>query len=161
MMTGLTIREVRGLPDYQTLVPLIAAEWPAEFGEATDAEMVAAMRESHKDRTDTVKLLIDGGQVAGFYRYSLWPRDEASPRKAHLMDIAVLPECRRAGLGTAMVRDLVEDCTRRGLASVLSRTFRSNEASIRLHRRMGFEIAFETADSIVWNLCLSDRVDAE
>jgi len=103
-------------------------------------------------RTDTVKYLLDGGKIIGFYRYTLWPREDPRPRAAHVLDIAILPACRKRGLGTLLMNDLIQDSRKRGLDRILSRSFKSNDGSMRLHRSLGFTQIESTEDSIVWEL---------
>ncbi len=148
------LKEIEGLPDYSEIIDLINAEWPREFGEKTDSEKIADMIDSHNTDKDRVKYLFDGDVIAGFYRYSLWPRDARITETAHIYDIAVLPSKQKQGLGTFMMDDLIEDCRRRKLDRLLSRSFRNNEASIRLHKRFGFHVHLETEDSIVWELII-------
>jgi ribosomal protein S18 acetylase RimI-like enzyme len=147
-----TIREIRGLPDYSRILNLINAEWPPEFGDKSEDEKIRAMIDSHNESTDTVKFLFDGDRIVGFYRYSLWPRDEAEPSQAHIYDIAVLPEFQRRGLGSMLMNDLISDCRQKGLTRILSRSFRTNHASTQLHKALGFVVGFETENSLVWSI---------
>ncbi len=63
------------MPDYSEIIELINAEWPGEFGGNTDDEKIREMIRSHQLETDTVKYLYDDNKIIGFYRYTLWPRD--------------------------------------------------------------------------------------
>jgi L-amino acid N-acyltransferase YncA len=142
---------------FEGFIELIRAEWPEEWGGATDEEMLAEMRRSHDPRKDVVRCMIDGRTVVGWYRWSPWPREAAASEDAHILDIAVLPARQGEGLGRALMEDLIEDCGRRGCRNLLSRTFESNVASIRLHAGVGFREAFRNGNSIVWELDLRGR----
>jgi ribosomal protein S18 acetylase RimI-like enzyme len=146
------IEEIEGIPDYAEIIDLINAEWPDQFGEKTEAEKIRHMQEHHNLETDTVKYLLDGEEVVGFYRYSSWPRDDPQSRTAHLLDIAVLPSHQGRGLGKRLMMDLIRDCGKKGTEKLLSRTFKTNLHSIRLHRCSGFTVYKTTDDSIVWQL---------
>lgn len=54
-----------------------------------------------------------------------------------LADIALLPEYRRAGIGTALVKELMEEAGRRGLPLRLQ-VEKPNEQARRLYERLGF-----------------------
>jgi L-amino acid N-acyltransferase YncA len=138
--------------DFARLLDLIRAEWPAEWGNPDDDGMLAEMAKSYDASTDIVKCLVDGDRTVGWYRYSKWPRDDLDGHGAHTLDIAVLPERQGEGLGRLLMEDLVADCRRRGFATLMSRTFESNLASIGLHRATGFREAFRKGDSIIWEL---------
>ena len=52
----------------------------------------------------------------------------------------------------AEIIDLIQDCRDKGITRLLSRTLKSNTASVRLHQSLGFAQHFATEDSIVWEL---------
>ena len=54
-----------------------------------------------------------------------------------LADIALLPAYRRAGIGTALVRELMSEAARRGLPLRLQ-VEKSNAGALRLYDRLGF-----------------------
>ena len=59
-----------------------------------------------------------------------------------LIDISLLPEHRNRGIGTALLRGLIEE-SRKSRATVRLQVLRNNEGAIRLYRRMGFAIVSE------------------
>lgn len=146
------IIEVKGIPDFSQIIDLINAEWPMEYGKADDAEKIRKMLESHNLETDTTKYLIEEEKIIGFYRYSLWPREEPSTKTAHSYDISVSPDFQKKGLGTLLMKDMIEDCRKKGLEKLLSRSFKTNQASIKLHEATGFSLHLETEDSLVWEI---------
>lgn len=148
------IQEVEGMPDYSEIITLINAEWPLEFGEVDDNDKIQEMEKSHNESTDTVKYLIEDKDVIGFYRYSLWPREQKGTKTAHTFDIAIAPTRQKQGLGTLLMKDMIEDCRKKGLERLLSRSFKTNKASIGLHEALGFSLHLETDDSYVWEIVL-------
>jgi GNAT superfamily N-acetyltransferase len=62
----------------------------------------------------------------------------------HLVDIALLPEVRNAGIGTLLVKQLQTEAQRAG-KPVRSSVFRFNPGSLRFHQRLGFRITGEDA----------------
>ena len=151
---SVTFEIVEGIPDYSEIIALINAEWPPAFGEKTDAEKIEDMIESHNPDRDRVKYLKEDGLIIGFYRYTPWPREARITDAAHIYDISLLPSKQRQGLGKMMMQDLIEDCRAVGFKKLLSRSFKDNPGSIRLHENAGYHSVFETEDSIVWELIL-------
>jgi ribosomal protein S18 acetylase RimI-like enzyme len=145
------IKEIEGLPDYAALLDLIKAEWPPEFGDATDEEKISQMIESHNLNTDTTKLLYEKSDIIGFSRYSLWPRDKKTS-EAHIFDVAILPSLQKKGLGSLLMKDMISDCKNKEITKLLSRSFKNNPGSIKLHQKHNFTVSFRTDDSIVWEL---------
>lgn len=108
------------------------------------------MEKSHNEKTDTVKYLVDQNKIIGWYRYSLWPRGKEETTTAHTLDIAILPSYQKQGLGTFLMKDMIKDCKNKGIKKLLSRSFKNNPGSIRLHQSLGFTEHLRTEDSIVW-----------
>ncbi|MDC7226390.1 MAG: GNAT family N-acetyltransferase [Spirochaetales bacterium] len=148
---------IEGVPDYSKLIELIRAEWPEEFGEKTDNEMVEDMIKSHDPDKDRSFLLEDAGAVIGFCRCTAWPRSARLTDTAHTYDIVILPDRQGEGLGTLLLNRMMKDCISQGFKRLLSRSFLTNEGSIRLHERCGFIESIRTEDSIVWEKYLSSE----
>ncbi len=146
--------KIDGIPDYKEIIELINAEWPIEFGNIDDSEKIVEMTKSHNVETDTVKYLIDNNEIIGFYRYSLWPRDNIESNSAHTFDIAIKPDRQKQGLGSLIMKDMIEDCRINGVKKLLSRSFKSNNQSINLHKSLGFSLHLETDDSYVWEILI-------
>jgi ribosomal protein S18 acetylase RimI-like enzyme len=143
------IEEIKGMPNHGEIIDLINAVWPAEFGEKTEREKIKHMQEHHNLETDTVKYLLDGKEIVGFYRCSRWPGEDPRSRAAHLLDIAVLPAHHSRGLGKRLMKDVIRDCAEKGIEQIYSRSFKTNQRSVRFHRSLGFNEYKTTADSIV------------
>jgi len=62
----------------------------------------------------------------------------------HVVDISLLPEFRRAGIGTALYRQLMGEAQATA-KPVRCSVFHVNEASLRFHQRLGFKVVAETA----------------
>ncbi|KAB7744119.1 GNAT family N-acetyltransferase [Nostocoides sp. F2B08] len=103
-----------------TLDGLLAMQWRAQ--RASHARM-------HPQPLDSI--IEVGGRAVG--RVLI---DRAADR-THLVDIALLPEWRGRGIGTAVVQDLISDARSRGDAVTLS-VARDNDRAVRLYRRLGF-----------------------
>ena len=61
-----------------------------------------------------------------------------NPFGAHLARLAVSPEYQHHGLGRALVCDLLEQATKRGMLRLTVNTQSDNAASLRLYRTLGF-----------------------
>ena len=149
-----TIVEEKGKMDFSLMLDLINAEWPKEFGEATDQEKIEEMEQSSNE-LDVNKFLLNEGRKIGWYRYSRWPREDSNHDFAHTFDIVVLPQYKGQGFGKLLMIDMIQDCRNRGFKNLKSRTFMNNEDSIRLHEKCGFKEAFRVNDSIVWEINLN------
>lgn len=148
-----TIVEENGKIDYSSIIDLINAEWPEEFGEATDQEKIMEMERS-SNKLDINKFLMKNNKKIGWYRYSSWPREESNHDFAHTFDIVVLPEYKGQGFGKLLMNDMIHDCRNKGFKNLKSRTFLNNEDSIHLHQKCGFKEAFKVNGSIVWEINL-------
>lgn len=154
-MNDIEIVTAAAPPRYEELLDLINSLWPPEFGRKTDAEKIAEMTSSYDEKMDTVKYLVKNGRIIGMYRYSLWPRHYRDTKTAHTLDVVVLPQYQKSGFGSLLLRDAIDDCRQKGMTLLLSRSFRSNQGSIRLHESLGFTVYSETGDSIVWQYNLA------
>ena len=59
------------------------------------------------------------------------------PEEIHLLDIAVLPEFQNRGVGTVLLRQLIEESEREGLP-LRHMVFLSNDDATRFYERLGF-----------------------
>lgn len=81
-------------------------------------------------------ILIDG-EPAG----RLW-LDDSSRACVHVLDVAILPERQGAGLGSAAIRQAMEQASRAGKAVTLH-VARMNVRALDFYRRLGFEVSGE------------------
>lgn len=58
--------------------------------------------------------------------------------EAHLMNIAVIPDFRRLGIGEHMMKRLEETCVQKGVRRILLDVARRNEPARLLYRKSGF-----------------------
>ena len=151
---NIRIRQENGSPDFQPLLPLIRSEWPEGFGEKSDGELMEMMQESYRSGIDVIHYLFLDDRLAGFSRYTPWPRDEEPGDTAHTLDVAVAQNARGRRLGTRLMRQMMDHCRAMGYTRLLSRSLRNNAASLALHRSLGFTVHLETEDSIVWEAFL-------
>jgi ribosomal protein S18 acetylase RimI-like enzyme len=107
--------------------------WPPEQVEAfLRSQFELQHREytrSYPDASFEV-LVVDGADAGRLYVR----RDE---RAVHIIDIALLPEFRDRGIGTALLRELIDEAERAGRATSIY-VERTNRA-LSLYRRLGFE----------------------
>lgn len=75
---------------------------------------------------------IPGGKVLGYACY--WLVDS----EAHLLNLAVHPEYRNGGIGTLLLRRLIDDCTKEGVRLVTLEVRRSNYRAFSLYRNFHF-----------------------
>ena len=87
-------------------------------------------------QTDT-KLILLAGSPAGRLIVT------RSKSEIRLTDIALLPEYRGKGIGTALIKDLLAEATRAGQA-VRLQVLKTNRAK-RLYERLGFQTVSESA----------------
>ena len=80
-----------GQVEFVKLLPLIRIEWPIEFGDPTDENIIAEMGKSYNKENDVIKYLLEDGKLIGWYRYTKMKDDDGS-EFVHTLDIAVLPE---------------------------------------------------------------------
>ncbi len=99
-----------------------APPWQLSLADLRQAQRIAS--------SSTVALL--GGALAGYQLSTLY-RDGA-----HLARLAVDPAVQGAGVGAALVADVVARFALRGVAAMTVNTQASNQRSQRLYRRLGF-----------------------
>jgi L-amino acid N-acyltransferase YncA len=78
------------------------------------------------------------GEIAGFASLSPF-RDRPAYRTTVEDSIYVAERHRGAGVGRALLSEIVDVAARRGFHSVIARIVGGHDASIRLHRSVGFE----------------------
>jgi ribosomal protein S18 acetylase RimI-like enzyme len=75
---------------------------------------------------------VDGRRAGGLFV-------ETKPDSLYIHEIQVLPEYQGRGVGTAVLRDVIERAARRGLAVTLS-VVSANPGAKRLYERLGFKV---------------------
>lgn len=58
--------------------------------------------------------------------------------ECHLLNIAVHPDCRNKGIGTALIEELQRRLLSTGVKSILLELRKGNEPALALYRRLGF-----------------------
>ena len=117
-----------------TMEPLLKA-----LGAWDCACFTRRIRTSYKADESRI-ILVDGQQVG-------WIQITASDNDLNLAQIHLIDAVRGGGIGTRLVRDLLDRATREGKTVSLS-TPRNNPA-IALYERLGFEVAGDPAETIV------------
>jgi len=101
---------------------------------------------------DSAVIAIDGGFPAGAAWYRLFPRDrpgygfvdERTPELA----IAVVPNARGKGVGSALLGALLDRARAEGYGAISLSVDRNNAGAIELYERHGFERVGEDDDSV-------------
>jgi ribosomal-protein-alanine N-acetyltransferase len=95
-------------------------------------QMSAAVIGDAIQRADLISVAEAEGQIVGYQLTT------PSQFGAHLARLAVLPAWQGHGIGTALVRHLVEYANRRGYRELTVNTQDTNTASLTVYRRLGF-----------------------
>ncbi|UCH78335.1 MAG: ribosomal protein S18-alanine N-acetyltransferase [Candidatus Coatesbacteria bacterium] len=111
--------------DLPAIVAIEAASFPCPWSERTFSQEIA-------NEFSTFKVLAGEEQVIGYY--DLW----VCADEAHLLNVAVAPAHRRRGLGTALVRDAVEEARRARCTRIILEVRPANEAALALYAAFGF-----------------------
>ncbi len=82
------------------------------------------------------EIVLHDGQAVG----RIWV--DRSERDLHLVDVALLPACRNAGIGTHLIKQLQSEAGSTG-KPIRSSVFRFNPGSLRFHERLGFCVTSE------------------
>lgn len=77
------------------------------------------------------------GEVVGFCYAHLWKERKAYGKTLETT-IYLDPAAIGMGIGTAMMKKLIDECRRLGYASLIADITAENEASCALHRKLGF-----------------------
>jgi ribosomal-protein-alanine N-acetyltransferase len=75
---------------------------------------------------------VDGDVVAGYVG------SQAVMGEADMMNLAVLPDYRRQGIGELLVKRLVEELTSKAVSSLTLEVRASNAGAIELYKKLGF-----------------------
>jgi ribosomal protein S18 acetylase RimI-like enzyme len=111
---------------------LAQVPWDAEQKAAFVAHQFAAQSEhyrAHYDGLSTDVIVVDG-ERAGRLAVARWPAE------IRIVDIALLPDFRGRGVGTGLLRGLLDEAAREG-RKLSIHVERENPAA-RLYRRLGF-----------------------
>ena len=106
--------------------------WPPEAQRAFLAQQFDAQRRHYRAHyPDTEWLIVEhGGRAVGRLYLEEWPS------QMRVIDISLLPECRRLGLGGAMLGDVIAEAESRG--KPVSIYVERNNPAMRLYERLGF-----------------------
>lgn len=134
--------------DYDELVGIYASSREDELAQLswwTDEQKLAFCRQQYdaqkteydeRQPDSRYELVLLDGRTAG--RYWVWQGKE----ELRLLDLAILPWARGRGVGTALVRALIDEGRAAG-TKVRHTVFVMNEGARRLYERLGF-VVFET-----------------
>ena len=102
------------------------------------SEQQAAWFKSKQEHGLPVLVAEDGGAIVGFASYCPF---RPWPAYLHTVEnsLYVAPEQRGRGIGTALLPALIQRAAERGLHTMIAGIDATNEASLRLHAKFGFE----------------------
>ncbi len=82
----------------------------------------------------------ENGQVLGFCYAHKW-KERAAYAKTLETTVYLSPDCFHRGIGMELMKTLISDCRKMDVSVLIACITYGNEASIRLHKRLGFEQA--------------------
>ncbi|HET7368446.1 MAG TPA: GNAT family N-acetyltransferase [Gaiella sp.] len=151
--TGVVVRR-GGAQDLRFLRDMLhhAYYWKERAPEDTGPGPVALYVKAWGRPGDAAMIAIDGGFPAGAAWYRLFSRnrpgygfvDERTPELA----IAVVPNARGKGVGSALLEALLERARTEGHDAISLSVDRNNAGAIELYERYGFERVREVDDSV-------------
>jgi ribosomal protein S18 acetylase RimI-like enzyme len=111
---------------------LAQTDWGAEQKEAFLRQQFAAQHHHYQTYYPEASfdLIVEGGRPVGRLYVSRWERE------IRMVDIALAPEARGRGLGTALVRDLLAEGERAGKPVTIH--VEMYNPALRLYERLGF-----------------------
>ena len=114
---------------------LAPVPWTAEAKDAFLQQQFAAQHAHYREHYPGAAFLVieAAGVPAGRLYVARWPRE------IRIMDIALLPEHRRRGIGTAILADLLSEAAATG--KVASIHVERNNPALGLYERLGFRTA--------------------
>lgn len=95
------------------------------------------MRRLLGDDRNTLIVASDGGRPVGFLVAYRFPRVDRDREMVYLYEIEVVPEYRRRGIGTRMIRQLEEVCRARDVLKIWVGTEAGNLAARALYEATG------------------------
>jgi len=116
------------------LLPLAPAQLEALVRMQFNAQRTG-YRQQYPASEDSV--ILTGGEPSG----RLW-LDDSSRTYLHVVDVAILPEHQGAGLGSAVLRLVMEQASRAG-KTVTLHVARMNVRALEFYRRLGFKVSSE------------------
>jgi len=104
------------------------------FDESPD---LAAVRSYLADDRNIFLFAFEGSEAIGFVRGTELLQLATRRRQMFLYEIAVDKPYRRRGVGTTLIKALLDDCRERGFEEVFVFTDPGNEAAVELYRSTG------------------------
>ncbi|MCC7566274.1 MAG: ribosomal protein S18-alanine N-acetyltransferase [Methanomicrobiaceae archaeon] len=119
-------------------IPQIAAIEREAFPDPWDER---SLREALALYPDTFLVAKEDGRIVGFVAGGL--QDTGEERYGHIMNLAVLPECRRRGIGGLLVSRVERLFAYAGAAGVQLEVRITNHAAQQFYRRLGYREVFQ------------------
>jgi ribosomal protein S18 acetylase RimI-like enzyme len=131
---------------------LASLPWPAEVKHAFLAQQHAAQHAHYRQHYRDMEAMIVERRDAAIGRLYLYEM----PSEIRIVDISLIPEARRQGIGAALLRDLFAEAAPRG-KSITIHVEKNNPART-LYARLGFTILDDDRGAYdLWEWRLADQ----
>jgi ribosomal protein S18 acetylase RimI-like enzyme len=131
---------------------LASLPWPAEVKQAFLAQQHAAQHAHYRQHYRDMEAMIVERRDAAIGRLYLYEM----PSEIRIVDISLIPEARRQGIGAALLRDLFAEAAPRG-KSITIHVEKNNPART-LYARLGFTILDDDRGAYdLWEWRLADQ----
>ena len=81
----------------------------------------------------------------------------AVQKNIHMHRIAVLPKCQRKKIGTALVKQLIDDCYKSNIRNITLKVSSSNLDAQRFYGQSGFEKMALIGSRYLWRMLINDE----
>lgn len=132
--------EKKDIKEITALYNKYIVEGVETFETETLTEEQMADRVGHISASCPYLVAEEDGRVAGICYAHPW-KERAAYCNTYETTIYLSPDFTRRGLGTALMHRLIDECRRRGYKVLIACITGCNEASIELHRKLGFSQA--------------------
>jgi len=129
---------------YRTIHDLIVAEQDRQRGQFIDVDIAPYVLKLY-DKAEFV-INQEKDRCLGFVAYYA---NDIHTRNVFITMVLIAPEARRIGLAQALIGFVLDSARRRGFATCSLVVRKSNEAALRVYRRLGFQVV-EEQDAKYW-----------
>ena len=87
---------------------------------------------------------IVNNETVGFAAYY---RNDAATKTAYISVVVIDPEYRGMGLGTEIIKNVIDDCDKNGYERIRLEVDKNNQKAIRLYQKFGFKKVEEKSEN--------------
>lgn len=104
------------------------------FFNKMSASQVTRLAEKIADYGELLTAVADGKNagMTGYYR------NDTQSKTAYITVVVVKPDFRGMGIGLAMIKKVIEDCTDKGFKTIRLEVDKHNQGAIHLYTKLGF-----------------------